>query len=48
MYPKRNDIAEYARKLGSSVYNVKRWFDRKRNRMVSKARIHGMLKACVN
>ena len=45
IYPKDNDVSEYARKLGVSVANVKSWFHEKRRSMVSKARKHGMLRS---
>ena len=38
IYPKDNDIAEYARKLGVSVDKVQRWFRGKRFATSSKAR----------
>ena len=44
MYPKKNAIAEYARKLGVSVDKVKLWFKGKRSRMSSKVWKHGMLR----
>ena len=43
IYPKDNDLAEYARKLGDSVDKVKSWFRSKRRSMSLKAREHGLL-----
>ena len=45
MHPNSSDIAEYARKLGVSVENVKNWFIRKQRAMALEERKHSTLRS---